>query len=147
MSRTVIPVFVCSPKKPRLSGKKDIRGNRSRRHFHKSSSRVMQYHGLCHVGQAFFPSSPFKNDGVSREKRAEATGHFSVGAEIRCRGLASYRGTVAIPQKLRDCYPQVRRKTVTYVTFMPHWCEIHSWMRKRIVYQTDYGRLWFVWIL
>jgi len=134
MSRTVILVFVWSSKKPRLSGKKDIRGNRSRRHFHKSSSsRVMQYHGLCHVDRAFFPSSPFKNDGVSREKRAEATGHFSVGAEIRCRGLASYEGTIVIPQKLRDCYPQVRRKTMTYVTFMPRRCEIHSWMRKSIV--------------
>lgn len=35
----------------------------------------------------FFPSAPFKNDDISR---AEATGHFSDGAEIRCRELGSY---------------------------------------------------------
>lgn len=51
--------------------------------------------------------------------------------------------TVAIPEKPGDCYPWVRiRKTVTYITFAPHRCQIHSLMQKRSEnHQTDYKRV------
>jgi len=107
-SRTVIPVFVCSLKKPRLSGKKNILENRSRRHFHeRSSSLVMQCHGLRHVDWDFFLFPSFKTDSVP-PRGAEATGHFSVGAEIRCRRSGSYGGYGGRSQfrKGCDCYPQ-----------------------------------------